>query len=126
MFAPFRNESVWDSWVQRWRELRGIDRWPLVSARIEDRERVDSGDRTSYLIRLNYRVNDRPFLKTLSCTQGIAIDTPVGEELEIRVNPQDPQDAVLSDTQNSASGLAILVLFIAIVLLCLILRAASH
>jgi hypothetical protein len=122
MFELNGQGGVFDSWVERWRSLRGISDWPIVAATVCEKERNDDPEGgISFQLTLTYKVpapteNDSLFATIKLTTHD---GTPpsvagVGDIVQLRVHPTRPGSAVFADTSNAATDLMVLALITAI------------
>ena len=130
MFTNPNSGGVWDSWVERWRDVRQINSWPVVAATLLHKECVDPGEGGYFKLTLSYvapatNKSDHQTVK-LSSQQGFAEGFEVGETIQLRVNPRKPAQAVFADTAQSASNLMIAVIVVSVFLLFILFRILSH
>ena len=130
MFTSSGSGGVWDNWVERWRELRHINSWPVVAATLLHKEWIDTGEGGYFKLTLSYiatatNKSDHQTVK-LSSQQGFAEGVEVGETIQLRVNPSKPAQAVFADTAQSATNLMFAVIVVSTSLLLILFRIFSH
>jgi len=119
--------GVFDSWIERWRSFRKVDRWPIVNGEVIHTQYVDSGEGGSYKLTAKYRVpssdHERQVLSVVTLWSDT--DANIGDIIELRAHPDKPMKAVFADTSQSAGHLMIWTVFIAIVLFVLTIRGCN-
>jgi hypothetical protein len=131
MFTNSGKGGVWDSWVERWRDMRHISSWPVVAASLIHKEWNEGGAEGGgyYKLTLSYispvNKSDHQTVK-LSSQQGFAEGIEVGETIQLRINPSKPAQAVFADTAQSASNLMVAVIVGSVFLLVMLFRFLSH
>lgn len=127
MFNSSDSGGVWDSWVERWRDMRHINSWPVVAATLIHKEWIEGGeDGGYYKLTLSYvppltDKSDHQTVKLFS-QQGFAEGIEVGETIQLRVNPRKPTKAVFADTAQSAPSLMLTVIIGSVFLLLILMR----
>lgn len=122
-----------DSWVVRWREWRGIDKWPCVKATVLRNVTVSTGDGQYHKLELTYNFTtpgsseDVLVVAWLTASPGTkpAVATQ-GDVVEILVNPDRPDKPIFRDTANSAQNLVFGLLLVTVVIGLSLARGCSH
>ena len=132
MFDYEQTGGASDSWVARWREWRGIDRWPVVKARILKNEYIDTGEGGYHKLEVTYSFRASAFeeealiVAWLDASSGSKPSVAKsGDEIDLLVNPERPDMPAFADTSNSAQNLVVAGLFIAIIAFVLLMKGCG-
>lgn len=115
--------GVWDGWVERWREWRGSNRWPVVQAKVLSNVEVEGNEVNYRKLELTYTAPQDasgvcPLIVIwLSKSSGSNDEyAQPGDTVPLLVNPKHPDKAVFADTSQSAGNLRF-----AVVVLCVLI-----
>jgi hypothetical protein len=90
--------------VKLWRGYRGIDKWPLVPARVYAKEFVEGPDGGGYYkLMLQYQLpaTSEPVVVWLTANPtSLPSDAWVGDEIQLRVHPPPKPEMLVSKTQQ--------------------------
>jgi len=127
MFEYNESGGMFDSWIDRWRIFRGVDKWPLVDGRVTSAYFVDAGEGGYYKLTIEF---EWPPTDSKTCTP-ISVrlqsnsGSRIGDIVRLRVNPRKPTKVVLGDTSQSAVDLMMIAIFVAVVAFLLTIKACN-
>ena len=123
------NESggMFDSWIERWRLFQGIDKWTLIDGVVTSAYFVDVGEGGYYKLKVEYHWPPANSLSntTISINRRSNSESRIGDIVRLRVNPQNPKQAVFANTSESATNLMIVAIAIAVFTFLLTIKACN-
>jgi hypothetical protein len=133
MFDLQQQRGLWDSFVERWRAWRGIDRWHLVEAEVLQNDEVQGDEVTYRELQLTYAPppkisGTQPHVVIWLSKDAGSNDAYAqpGETVLLLVDPKRPHKAIFADTSQSAGNLSFGCLILLGLIGIFIIRGCKH
>ena len=119
--------GMFDSWIDRWRLFRGIDKWTLIDGVVTSAYFVDAGEGGYYKLKIEYTwpsIGGGPD-SSISISRTSNSEQRYGDIVRLRVNPLNPKQAVLANTSESATNLMFIAIVVAVFAFFLTIKACN-
>ena len=130
MFEMRAGGGLFENLAVRWRDWRGVDRWPLISGTVSRKEYIENPEGGGfYKITLTYPNQQDGKLPdcVVTLTDNVSAYSYVesGDKIPLRVHPAMPNRAAFDDLANSGHGIMFWTFCVFLVGLAIVLRSCK-